>query len=37
MKHICRLVESILNWIAVRLLRASEAISDAADTVGGKA
>jgi hypothetical protein len=31
------LVERVLNCIAVRLLKWSEAISEAADTVGGTA
>ena len=31
----CHLVERVLNAIAIRLLKWSEAISEAADTVGG--
>jgi hypothetical protein len=33
----CHLVERVLNWTAIRLLKWSEAISEAADTVGGAA
>jgi len=33
----CHLVERIMNAIAIRLLKWSEAISEAADTVGGAA
>ena len=33
----CHLVERVLNWIAIRLTKWGEAISEAADTVGGAA
>jgi len=40
----CRLVERVLNWLAIKLLRAAKAldtasldVSDAADAVGEKA
>ena len=33
----CRLVERVLNWTAIRLMKWSEGISEAADTVGGLA